>query len=415
MQKKAKTERLIWIDIMITLMALELMAYFYYGVRALVLAGVCMAVSLAAELISLRLMKRKFTADDLTCISDGLLIALMMPAVIDYRIPAIACLFTVIVAKNIFGGRLNMIFSPVAAAYLFILTSWEKDLLMYPQTYAETGVFEKAGDLTHSASYTLNTTGVMSATDFEILLGNFIGPMGTGCILLLIVSALVLIFRRDISAGAFIGTVSGTAFMIYLCPLTGNAADSMKYVFATNMVLFAAIYIISDVRIAPKKNYYAFFYGLFIALASYVVMITSGKENVIVIMSVLFTPAALAFKNLEKKIEMSVQPEVVAAAEINAPKAEKAAAIPEEEALSESSDEIARKAIEEIEKIAQPETEAASDEVAVTETADTAQEESETADYGQSAKEPSDENTASEDDAESSSDDEKPEEDEEDE
>ena len=86
MLNKKRKERHIWIDIIITLLALELMAYFYYGMKALMLGGVCIAVSLAAELITLRLLHRKFTADDLTCTSDGLITALMMPAAISQAI-----------------------------------------------------------------------------------------------------------------------------------------------------------------------------------------------------------------------------------------------------------------------------------------------------------------------------------------
>lgn len=147
----------------------------------------------------------------------------------------------------------------------------------------------------------------MDYTDFEILLGNFSGAAGSASILLLIVAAVILIFRRDISAGAFIGTIFGTGFLAYIMPVSASltAADSVKYSLVTNMVLFAAIYIISDKRIAPKREYYAFFYGLFIAFFSYIVLLTTAKENVIIIISVLFTPVALGFKNLEKKIELA--------------------------------------------------------------------------------------------------------------
>jgi hydrogenase-4 membrane subunit HyfE len=69
------------------------------------------------------------------------------------------------------------------------------------------------------------------------------------------------------------------------------------------MVLFASVYIVADKRIAPKKDYYAFFYGLFIAIVSYILVLTMAKENAIVIVSLLFTPVALALKNLEKRIE----------------------------------------------------------------------------------------------------------------
>lgn len=137
MLKKARKERLIWIDITITLLALELMAYFYYGIRSLALGGVCVVVSLLTEMISLRLMHKSFTADDLMCTSDALIISLMMPAVMDYKIAAIACVFAVTAAKNIFGGRKNMIFSPAAAAYVFMLASGGKKLLLYPNLMSE--------------------------------------------------------------------------------------------------------------------------------------------------------------------------------------------------------------------------------------------------------------------------------------
>ena len=292
---------------MLTLLTLELMAYFYYGVRSLVLAAVCVSVSAAAEIVSVRLMKRKFSADDLTCTSDALIIALMFPSVMDYKIAAIATLFAVVAAKNIFGGRINMIFSPAAAAYVFVLTSWGRKLLQYTEPHVKTGVFDEPEVLVNSASHTFNLSGTFRYSDLEILLGNFSGPAGAVSILLLAVAAVILMFRRSISAGAFLGTLFGTGFFAVVTPAVSSKADSLKYSLVTNMVLFAAIYIVSDVRIAPKRDYYAFFYGLFIGVFSYVLVLTGAKENAIVIVSVLFTPVALGFKNLEKRIDNAAQ------------------------------------------------------------------------------------------------------------
>ena len=304
MRNKIKSQRFIWIDIMLTLLALVLMEYFYYGVRAVFLCGICVAVSLAAELISLRLMKKKFTADDLICISDALILSLMLPAVMDYAIAAIACFFATAVAKNILGGRKKIIFSPAAAGYVFLLTSWKSQLLMFTEPHTHTGLFEKAETLVSSASHSFNTSGRMNYTDFEILLGNVSGPAGAVSILLLAVAALILIFRRDISPGAFIGTVLGTGLLACFVPMCSDPLLSLKYTLSSNMVLFAAIYIISDRRIAPEHNYYAFFYGFFIAAFSYILVLTTAKENAIIIASVLFTPVALGLQNLEKRVEL---------------------------------------------------------------------------------------------------------------
>ncbi|WP_295095477.1 RnfABCDGE type electron transport complex subunit D [Ruminococcus sp.] len=307
MLKKVRKERHIWLDIMLTLLTLELMSYFYYGIRSVVLAAICITAASLAEIISIRLMDRKFSADDLTCTSDALIIALMFPAIIDYKIAAIACIFAIVVAKNVFGGRINMIFSPAAVAYVFVLTSWGRKLLQYTEPHVKTGIFEKPEVLVNSVSHTFNLTGTFKHSDFEILLGNFSGPSGAVSILLLAVAAVVLMFRRSISVGAFLGTILGTAFFAVFTPVISSKSDSLKYSLVTNMVLFAAVYIVSDVRIAPKRDYYAFFYGLFIGVFSYVIVLTGAKENAIVIVAVLFTPVTLGFKNLEKKIENATQ------------------------------------------------------------------------------------------------------------
>lgn len=307
MQKKKKSERFVWIDIMLTLLAIEIMQYFYYGIRAVALSGVCVGVSFVAEIVSLNLMNRDFTADDLTCISDALIISLMLPAVVDFRIAAIACVFAVVVAKNIFGGRDNMVFSPAAVAYVFMLVSWKNQVLMFTEPHVRTEISEKAENLVSSASHIFNTSGRMNYSDFEILMGNMSGAVS---ILLLIVSAVILILRRNVSFGAFLGTVFGTAFLAYCIPVCRNKYDSVKYMLVSNMILFAAVYIISDRRIAPRKNYYAFFYGFFIAMLSYILLLKTEKENIIIIVSVLFTPVSLIFRNLEKKFEFPETEEV---------------------------------------------------------------------------------------------------------
>ena len=340
MVRSFRKERLVWIDLMITLLVLELMSYFYYGARSLVLAGVCVCFSAAAEIICLRLMHRKFTADDLTCTSDALIIALMMSPVIDYRIAAIASVFAVVAAKNVFGGRQNMIFSPAAAAYVFVLTSWGRKLLLYPEPHTKTGIFSDPEGLVSSASYIYDTTGKVEHSNFELLLGNFAGPAGAVSILLLIVAAVMLIFRRNISVGAFLGCVLGTVLFAAVTPVAGTRNESVRYSLMMNMVLFASIYIVADRRIAPKREYFAFFYGLFIGVFSYILVLTRALENAVVIVSVLFTPAALALKNLEKKIDTA---DAVNAEAVPAPEPSPEEAAPEltgDETVSELSEEL---------------------------------------------------------------------------
>lgn len=297
MLKKSRPEKSVLFDILLMLVTLETMAYFYYGIRALALAGVCVGCSLAAEVISLRFMGRSFRIQDVNCITDAMIISLMIPAVTDFRIAGIAGVFTVII-KNVFGGRFNMIFSPAAVAYVFMLTSWKNEILRFTEPHVKTGLAEVPDRLVDSASHVYNLTGKFDYTDLEILMGNFAGASGAVSILLIMVSAFILILRRDISVGAFVGTVAGTVIFASV------TATSVWYSLVTNMVLFAAVYIVADRRIAPVNNFYAFFYGIFIAMFSFIIVLTTAKENAIIIVSVLFTPVALGFRNLEHRIDL---------------------------------------------------------------------------------------------------------------
>ena len=246
-----------------------------------------------------------------------------------------------------------MIFSPAAVGYLFALTSFGKQLLEYPNPFVKADIFNQSQKLVSSASHIFNTTGKLSISDYDIVMGNFSGPMGAVSILLLLISSVILLFRKDLSAGSFIGFFAGLMFMSAICPIGEGRIESAKYLLATNMTLFAGSFIISDVRIAPEKKHFSFFYGLFIALISYVLLLTSGQENIYITVAVIMTPAALALKQLEKKINKLSESENAASTEINTDEKIQET----DENMNKTISEIAEDAVDEINKISESKNE----------------------------------------------------------
>lgn len=291
-------------DIMITLAALELMAFFYYGIRAVWLGVFCMAVSLAAEFAVVKLRRKKFAAEDFFCLTDGLIIALMLPASINLKIAAAACLFGIIIGKNIFGGRENMIFSPAAAAYVFVSVSWGRELLSYPKPYTKLGFFGKPDELVSSFTSTFNQSGKIEESLYEVLMGSFAGPMGTVCVLIIAVAAAVLLARRGISVFAFAGIMAASLVPALIFPYMGDINASAAGVFMTNMTLFAAVYIGSDKRIVPEKWYLALVYGIVLGAVSYGLLVQTGKENMIVPAAVMLAPLALWLRKLSDRFSI---------------------------------------------------------------------------------------------------------------
>ena len=123
---------------MITLATLSLMAFFYYGIHFLATAIICVLTAVAAEFILLRLMHKKIDADDLSCTSDALIIALMMPASINYLIAALAVIFGTVVAKPLVQEEAD---SPAEKIFYY-----NKQLACVQEAYVKKGSASKAND-----------------------------------------------------------------------------------------------------------------------------------------------------------------------------------------------------------------------------------------------------------------------------
>ena len=117
-----------FMDIFIALIALEIMSYFYYGFRAVMIAGLCVTASFGCEYFSTILMGKKFTADNLSCVNDGLIIALMKQPTVDWKIPFFAGIFASVAGKNIFFKPRVMTCVPIG------ITSVEKRAVMEATT-----------------------------------------------------------------------------------------------------------------------------------------------------------------------------------------------------------------------------------------------------------------------------------------
>ena len=201
--------------ITLMLLALNVMAVYYYGARAAIVSGIAVLASLVTEYILAVLSKKSPRLCDIYFLSDGLLLALLLPASVPYRIVVFSSVFMSGVLRFAFGGNKNLIFSPPAAAFAFSAITWPQNVLRYPSP-EPFGSLSLVSDLPqvleHSFSY--NTDISTSYTGLlEIIWGRLRGPMGTGCVLIIIICAVSLYFFKDIPASVLF---SGTAVNMFL-------------------------------------------------------------------------------------------------------------------------------------------------------------------------------------------------------
>ena len=80
MELKRKSEFNIMTDMLIVLLIAAIVSVYYYGFRAVVVIAVTVLVSVAADLICLRLRKKEHDRMDLSALITGLTLGLMMSA-----------------------------------------------------------------------------------------------------------------------------------------------------------------------------------------------------------------------------------------------------------------------------------------------------------------------------------------------
>lgn len=304
MSANVKSEKTVCLDLMMTLIAAAFMAYSYYGIRIVIICIICMASCFITDAVCIHLRGKKLAAEDICSPVTGMIIALMMPASVPYDILIITCIAAIIIGKQAFGGRKNLIFSPAATGFVFAALSWKSIILMYPKPYAQLTLdSEVSNTLFSSLSSVINSTSAVNVSDTDLMLGIFTGPIGATNLIVLIVCALVLIFRKSIAGMTTIGMLITVILCASVFRGDLSVKESVLYALIGNMTVFTAIYIISDIRIAPKSAPAQFTYGIINGAAAYFLLSYIHLENAAVYAAVILSPLAMAMDEYSLKIK----------------------------------------------------------------------------------------------------------------
>lgn len=257
--------RTVMCDMMIALVPLYIMAYFYYGARAIALGIVSVLCCFGLDLLLSFLRVRKINYRDFTSIITGLIIPLFMPASIHYGIVIVADIFAILVAKQVFGGTGNNVFNPAAAGIAFATISFADKIFMYPIPLdAHLPIFsnEIAG-LVQAPSAILKFGGIPTTEISDMLFGNFPGPMGATNILVMLSCFAFLLIRRTARPHATVAYLITCAILggIFSRADMGFFLSSIFELFSGTL-LFGGIYLLNEPTTVPTRNISKIIFGV---------------------------------------------------------------------------------------------------------------------------------------------------------
>ena len=257
------------------------MSCYLYGLRPLLLCGIAVLTgNLCDRLVSL-LRRRVYQASDFSNESFGLVIALLMPARVDFYVMVAAVLAGVHIGKESYGGYGSYPFNPAAVGYVVAAVSWPEQVFRYPQPYTAIPLWDaSSGPISSAIEDTLRSGGMLNIGSLALGLGEYAAPMGTGAALIILACGLFLWTQKDAHMSASVSFLATCALIAFFFPRQAGLADSavltnalprlqcMRDELLTGAILFSAVFLLNEPYTCAHHRMGRVLYGVLVGLVS---------------------------------------------------------------------------------------------------------------------------------------------------
>ena len=285
----------IMLDVIIALMPALIMSVVYFGLRALVLTGVCAVSCVGFEYISRRVMKRNNTIGDLSAVVTGVILAFNLPATLPLWMAVVGSLVAIVVVKQMFGGIGQNFVNPAMTARIILMTSFPTAMAKWVVPFTDTFSADAVTSATPMATLASVKGGDISAVAealpslTDMLIGKHGGSMGEVCSVALIVGGLYLIARKVISPiipFTFIGTVA--VFMLFAGSFN---LEFVAYELLGGGLMLGAFFMATDYATSPINKKGKIIFGIGCGLITSLIRIfgalPEGVSFSIILMNIL--------------------------------------------------------------------------------------------------------------------------------
>ena len=267
-------------DQLVCLCALLIMAVWRWGLKALVICLVSLVTSVFSDWLCCKMTKKVYNPKDASTFVSGLCLGLMMPASIAYRYVVFGSALAMGI-KHIFGGKNNYVFNPACLSYAFLAICWPSHVLMFPNIGEQIPVFEAyTGALsTGLEGYLIQLGAAKNISLSDLLLGNFLGPIGTTHVLVLAVCGACLMFRRALSPTVTFVSFGVFLALSFLSSSYENFYNAIIIEIIGGNILFGLLFLASDPQTSPRTFLGKIYYGMIIGILLVIFRIMTKTES----------------------------------------------------------------------------------------------------------------------------------------
>ncbi len=202
----------IMLYVILALMPTTIFGVINFGIRALLLVVVCIAVCVLSEYLFEKAIGKKSTIKDLSAVVTGLLLALNLPHTLPIWQAVLGSIFAIVVVKMLFGGLGQNFMNPALGGRVFLLISFAATMTNFEYD----GVAGSTPLALLRGGETVNT--------LDMLIGRTGGTIGETSAICILVGAIILILLGVIDLvipGTYIVT-----FAIFVVLFGGHGFDT---------------------------------------------------------------------------------------------------------------------------------------------------------------------------------------------
>lgn len=274
---KNSTQR-IMLDVLISLLPATIAGVVIFGLNALLVIAVCVAVCVLGEFVFNKITKKPLTISDLSAAVTGLLLALNLPANVPLWQAGVGSLFAIIIVKCIFGGIGRNVVNPAITGRVFMLVafaSMTKAAFPLDSTAGATPLSEIA-----------NGNEVVLT---DLFLGNIGGSIGETCKVALLIGGVYLLVRRVITWHIPVAFIA-TTFIFTLAVHDFDVMLALSLVLSGGLLL-GAIFMATDYVTSPTTPLGKIIFGIGAGLITVLIrewgIYPEGVSFAILIMNIL--------------------------------------------------------------------------------------------------------------------------------
>lgn len=259
--RTAETVDTVMYDVIISLIPAFIMAFYIFGMRALIVTSFSVATCLLTEFVCQKIMKQESFVFDGSAVITGILFAFVIPPYISLAYVVVGAMVSILLGKMVFGGLGHNVFNPALVGRAFVQASWPVAIT----TFAYDG---KVGATVLGAmkqNIPLTESLIENGNSYlQAFVGNMGGSLGETSALAILLGGAYLIYKKQIDWK--VPTIM-IATVYLLTMLMGQ--NPLQHILSGGLFL-GAFYMATDMTTSPYtpkgRALFAVLLGVLIAL-----------------------------------------------------------------------------------------------------------------------------------------------------